>query len=126
MTPTEVVSVAVDLAVVSDPNEVMSPSAALTAILLDETAPAIVAKLPPVSKAKPLIVFTVTLDRGVRVEICAAVRTTGTEAADKACPKAGVLVSILPREVLPVSCLVAVARPVVSIVVVTVPCINKA
>jgi hypothetical protein len=63
-------------------------------------------ELTEVSRAKPVIAAG-----GVSVAICAAVNTTGTEAAARACPKAGVFVSILFKEVFPVVCKVAVEAP---------------
>lgn len=52
-----------------------------------------------------------TEDRGVSVVICAAVNTTGTEAAASACPSAGVFTSMLATEVLPVVCRADVEAP---------------
>ena len=45
---------------------------------------------------------TLTVVGGVSAVICAAGKTTGVLAAAKACPSAGVLVSIFASEVLPV------------------------
>lgn len=61
----------------------------------------------------PLWVAAIVL-KGVRVVNCEAVRTTGTEPAASACPNAGVLVSILERDVFPVVCNADVEAPVGS------------
>jgi len=50
-----------------------------------------------VSSANPVIAAG-----GVNAEICAAVKTTGTEAAARACPSDGSLVSIDDKELFPV------------------------
>ena len=52
-----------------------------------------------------------TVDKGVSVVICAAVKTTGTDPAAKACPNAGVFVAIVARDVFPVVCSAEVAAP---------------
>lgn len=56
--------------------------------------------------------LAVTVDTGVRVISCAAVRTIGTDAAASAWPNAGVFVSIEATEVLPVVCRADVDAPV--------------
>lgn len=54
---------------------------------------------------------TDTLEKGVNVESCVAVNTTGTELTARAWPNAGVLVSIEDRDVCIVVCAAEVDAP---------------